>query len=129
MCRQPSYRPLSLNWNHKLLPRHASVRFCVCGHVCVCVWMEHKMAPCFPSHPKCSQWCQYNYDRHNLFQFHLPSVLLLFCVSPRVQHMTGHLFVHNIILLFSSIHSLPCFIKIIPRHASQRRPRLSLSAC
>lgn len=63
--RHPDYRPLSLDWNHKLLPRSASVRLCYCVHVSVCVcvcmyweqrprlqtWMEHKMASCFPSLP------------------------------------------------------------------------------
>lgn len=80
--RHPDYRPLSLDWNHKLLPRSS----CQCAFVWMCVYVCVRVWVCvcignrsqgnvdmngtqdgvlFSISSKCSHWCQYNHDRHN----------------------------------------------------------------
>ncbi len=44
--RHPDYRPLSLDWNHKLLPRSASVRLCECVYVSVRMYNEQRPRRC-----------------------------------------------------------------------------------
>lgn len=117
MRRHPDYRPLSLNCNHKLLPHSASVRLCVCtgNRGQGAEDMNGKQdGALFSISSKCSQWCQYNRDKHNpshfIFPLHSCSSL---SVSPCVvRHMTCHLFLHPIyttLLLhpFSPLFSFP----------------------
>lgn len=97
--RHPDYRPLSLDWNHKLLPRSASVCLvceseyeCAYMYEALQTWIEHKMASCFPSPPNVPSGASIimtgtvrpvSSHSSRLLSFLLPSTLLLlfFCWS------------------------------------------------